>query len=315
MASALSYRDDPDIGKFIKELNMDVPVCSNPFIQHDGDTIVDKMTREREWNILENRIKNFVKKNVMTGDGYLKEGLKLYHSSLDSNLDFDNFDKDKYTFFGLDIVISLWYILEMSESQEEKTGELPKYGYLYEFELKEPLKVNKYLEYIGQHPSEDDDCRIKLGVCVHPQITFHGNSRFNQGPFDLSIEVTLGNTSLSYLVFLKRYKVLVHNLKNFRSYPLSALDVISYNQGGEDMLTFIKTSELRNIEEIQMKNKYYVPKKESITRNFFNMKPNASRKTKSRKVRKTKSRKVKSIKKKSRKTSRKSRKTKRKTRK
>ena len=62
MASALSYRDDVDINKFIKELNMDVPVCSNPFIHHDGDTVVDKMTREKEWNTLENRIKNFVKK-------------------------------------------------------------------------------------------------------------------------------------------------------------------------------------------------------------------------------------------------------------
>ena len=92
-------------------------------------------------------------------------------------------------------------------------------------------------------------------------------------------------STLSYLLLLKKYKVSVQKLKNFKSYPITALDVISYKQGTDDMLTFIKTSELRNIEEIQLKNRYYTPKKETITESFFNFR-NKSRKNKRRKSRK-----------------------------
>jgi len=51
------------------------------------------------------------------------------------------------------------------------------------------------------------------------------------------------------------------------------------------MLTFIKTSELRNIEVIQLKNRYYTPKKETITGSFFNFR-NKSRKSKNTNSRK-----------------------------
>ena len=214
----------PDINRFIKELNYDTPVCSSPLKVYDGDSSEDRMTRYEEWNALENKVKNFVQQNLMV-NGNLRKGTKLYHSTLNADLDFDKFDKNMKTFFGLDIVISLWYILEMAESNEQKTGDLPQYGYLYEFELTKPLKVDKYIENIGEHPSGVAICEDSLGVCVHPQITFHGISRFDQGPFDLSIEITMGPNALPYLLLIKRYKVEVRNLKKFRSYPLSSLEI------------------------------------------------------------------------------------------
>lgn len=120
MASVSSYKDSlpdlPDVNRFIKDLNIDTPVCSSPLKFYD----TDPMQRQKEWRDLEIKVKNFVKERIMTKDGFLREGIKLYHSSLNSELDFDKFDKDKYTYFGLDIVISLWYILEMADSEVEE---------------------------------------------------------------------------------------------------------------------------------------------------------------------------------------------------
>jgi len=297
--------DLPDVNKFIKELNYDIPVCSSPFKEYNND--FDKMSHKKEWGIVENKIKNFVTQNVISKDGYLRDGLKLYHSTLNPELDFEEFQKDKMTFFGLDIVISMWYIMEMAEGKKKyeeiverkKPGQLPEYGYLYEFELKKPLKVDKYLQAIYNHPGEDEDCYIKLGTCVHPQITFHGKSRQEQGPFDISIEITLGHTSLSYLGLLKRYKVSVDYLNLFRSYPLSALDIVAYTDDGDDMITFIKTSELRNIKMPS------IPSRESISKNFFQFKSKSKKvnnKTRKSKTRKSKTRKSKTRKSKTRKS-------------
>jgi hypothetical protein len=317
MSALLELKQDlPDVNKFIKELNYETPVCSSPFEKYK-----DNMYRKEEWAILENKIKNFVEKNVITKDGYLKKGLKFYHSTLNSDLNFEEFEKHKMTFFGLDIVISLWYIMEMAESQKKyeeivegkNPGELPDYGYLYEFELVKPLKVDKYIESINNHPGSDRDCYLKLGVCVHPQITFHGKNRENQGPFDMSIEVTLGHTSLSYLGLLKRYKVSVENLNKFKSYPLTSLDIVSYTDNGDDMLTFIKTSDLRNVELPS------IPNRESISKNFFNFKSvnNNNRNSIRKSVRKTRKsvRKTRKSVRKTRKSVRKTRKSVRKTRK
>ena len=63
----------------------------------------------KEWRGPRDAVLAHIRTSVIR-DGVLPAGTKLYHGSLDPHLDFS---KDRITFFGLDVVISLWYILEM----------------------------------------------------------------------------------------------------------------------------------------------------------------------------------------------------------
>ena len=115
-------------------------------------------------------------------DGYLPVGTRLYHGSLEE-LDFKAMKRDRITFFGLDVVISLWYILELSGDDVDTIGKL------YEFSVVEPIPL-MLLEEFYSHPKSDIQCRKDPIACIHPQLAYHGDVD-TYPPYDLCIEITM----------------------------------------------------------------------------------------------------------------------------
>lgn len=126
---------------------------------------------------------------------FLKKGTRLYHGSLL----YPFYAEDQHhhkTFFGLDVVISLWYILEQIMIQK-KRKKWDDHAYLYEFVLTKDIPVSRILRTLDQHPKDTRACgKPPKAVCLHPQIAFHGVSlptpQHEVTPlFDLCNEVTL----------------------------------------------------------------------------------------------------------------------------
>ena len=101
------------------------------------------------WQECINAVNYYILTTILVND-CLPVGTILYHGSLDSNLDFYNYPK---LFFGIDVVISLWYILELrikqlivdkSKDDKEKIKELmlDNIGTLYEFVIIKPIPVH-----------------------------------------------------------------------------------------------------------------------------------------------------------------------------
>jgi hypothetical protein len=152
----------------------------------------------KEWQSCIDALNHHIVKNVIVND-CLPVGTVLYHGSLDSNLDFYKYPK---LFFGIDVVISLWYILELrikqlmldnSKDNKEKLKELhvmSKIGTLYEFVVIKPIPVH-FLYDLYVNANKDATCKSGLTACIHPQIAFHGNPGDTTVPYDIGIEVSL----------------------------------------------------------------------------------------------------------------------------
>ena len=138
-------------------------------------------------------------------------GTKLYHGSMDGNI---KFDQPKLTFFGRDVVISLWILPEQRRSRmqeyyfKEYGYYLPremvdlynkthKIGYLYEFEVVKEIEFH-LIEKLSDHPPAVEICKTK--PCLHSQI----------GPdapkYNLSTELTMD---------MKYYKDYIQLNKNY----------------------------------------------------------------------------------------------------
>lgn len=72
---------------------------------------------------------------------YIPKGTKLYHGSF---IYYQNFDKVQHTYFGIDIIIALWYLHETAPSNIN-------YGYIYEFDVIKDIPVY-ILNSIDNHP-------------------------------------------------------------------------------------------------------------------------------------------------------------------
>lgn len=145
---------------------------------------------------------------------FLKKGTLLFHGSTRKNLKFDS--KKSITFFGLDIIISLWYILEEVYMKNDlKKSDARINGYVYVFEVIENIPITKILKILNVNPKDrNSGCEQDLyTVCLHPQVAFHGSSvetimRSVVPLFDLSCEVTLNyNTFKDYLNLKEIYNV------------------------------------------------------------------------------------------------------------
>ena len=125
---------------------------------------------------------------------------KLYHGSLDHHLDFNRLTRDEITFFGIDVVISLWYIFEMQLHSHFKLGKL------YECVVIKPIPV-KIITDLFDNPKENESCISEPIGCIHPQISFHGDG--NSGPpCDLSIELSMNMKYFKdYIKVVKTYVV------------------------------------------------------------------------------------------------------------
>jgi len=121
------------------------------------------------------------------GEYILPEGTKLYHSSLNEHV---RFTADRLTFFGIDVVISIWYLLEMVIQYQEYTDSPynSNIGYLYEFVTTKPIKVS-LLQRISDHPKDGNKCKGNV-VCIHPQLSYHGDTDAPP-PYELCIEVSM----------------------------------------------------------------------------------------------------------------------------
>jgi hypothetical protein len=125
-----------------------------------------------------------------TVDGYLLEyfvpkGTKLYHSSFIFD---QKFNLDRITFFGTDIIISLWYLLEELLKPHNRNK---RFGVIYEFEVTNDIPIY-ILENINNHPyntyGKGTVCQSKQIACIHPQYAYHGNTnKFRE----MSMEITM----------------------------------------------------------------------------------------------------------------------------
>lgn len=108
-------------------------------------------------------------------------GTKLYHGSLQHNLNFNDLkNKDRITFFGLDVVISLWYILEMNALCN---------GKLYEFVVVKDIPFNLLCE-LTDNPKDYNIYKKSAISCIHPQVAFHGDTDSGP-PYDLCVELAM----------------------------------------------------------------------------------------------------------------------------
>lgn len=145
---------------------------------------------------------------------YLKKGTLLFHGTTNKILKLN--DKNSISFFGLDIVISLWYILEeiYNKNDLKKNKFASVNGYIYEFELIKDLPISKILNILNINPKDSiSGCENDIKtVCLHPQIAFHGSSvqtamRTIIPKFDLCSEITF--VYKEYKDYLKLNKIYI----------------------------------------------------------------------------------------------------------
>jgi hypothetical protein len=115
---------------------------------------------------------------------YIPEGTKLYHSSFKYYQNFDN--KNRFTYFGIDIIIALWYLFELSPKYPDSEK-----GYIYEFNVKKDIPVY-ILKNIKVHPKDTSICQNKKIACIHPQYAYHGYPLdVNENDKEMSTELTM----------------------------------------------------------------------------------------------------------------------------
>lgn len=119
-------------------------------------------------------------------DWFLPKKLKLYHTTFEYPL---KLKSERFTFFGLDSELPLWYLMERKEM--EKSKRTKKKGYLYVYEIKKDLKVTNYWSDITINPKDENICKQKDKICLHPQISFRGSSGKDSVFFDMGIEITM----------------------------------------------------------------------------------------------------------------------------
>lgn len=152
--------------------------------------------KDRVWNPrvdqVYDKLLRMIPYDSSTGEYLLPAGTRLYHGSMLPDLDLLDRNASSYmTYFGLDAIISIWYVLEMA-----KRAESAEPGYLYTYELTRPLPVH-LIRRLTDHPESHRDgyCESPEIVCVHPQLAYHGTNTddFNDEPlpFELSVEVTI----------------------------------------------------------------------------------------------------------------------------
>ena len=150
----------------------------------------------KQWTQLISKMKAYYKRILIDKGGklYLPKGTKLYHGSLEYPFSPGSIkgNKERLTFFGLDIDISIWYILELIEHEKfKKNNNFNRFGFLYMFVLNKDLEVTKILEEITNNPKEDRKCKQHKSVCLHPQVAFRGDVYNAPSIYKLCSEITL----------------------------------------------------------------------------------------------------------------------------
>ena len=206
-----------------------------PFVPNDilEDQPVD-VCKSRKWKWY--TAYNVYKLKSQFPNNIIPVGTKLYHGSMDANGNGNGngnikFDQQKLTFFGIDVVISLWILPEqrraqmykelgydISLSQQDDYNKNHDKGYLYEFQVVKPIPVH-LIEDLCQYPLEVKTCKEK--PCLHPQI----------GPdspiYNLSTELTMGMKNYKDIQLKKKYEVDVNKLEENQDKLFSKFDPVS----------------------------------------------------------------------------------------
>ena len=184
-------------------------IRSNPLANENYNRLVypnPSVTEKQQVEYIKNRVLTKYDEPVIIGgetvEYYIPKGTKLYHSSLDF---YQTFDEDRITFFGIDIIISLWYIVEMNNKKYKR------FGVIYEFDVIKDIPVY-ILESIGDHPyntyGPGTKCRSKEYACIHPQYAYHKEpNSFGE----MSMEVTM---NLSNPLFKSSVQRAIHPIHN-----------------------------------------------------------------------------------------------------
>jgi hypothetical protein len=246
-----SFIYPPKLGKLPK---------SNPHSIFDLSQYIPKSLIPNEWE-KPIKITNAYIDTILDKNGCIPAGTKLYHGSTKSDL---KFTTNKITFFGIDVLISLWYILEMrfdkiqrleeyhehvrkqyssKNSRTHKSSHTHKnsssinkiqkkiYGTLYEFITTKPIRVTNKIIELSNNPKNNGNCQ-KENVCIHPQIIYHGDPD-SPPPYDLGVEVTLDVSKYRDSMKLnKKYSVnpmilYINRFKEFSEFnPVDAIEDI-----------------------------------------------------------------------------------------
>ena len=161
---------------------------------------------------------------------YIPKGTKLYHGSFTY---YQKFDRDQHTFFGIDIIIALWYLFEQSE--KEALGFYDEnYGYIYEFDVIKDIPIHIY-NRINPNPKNNPICMEKEIACIHPQYAYRGNSATTNQK-EMSTELTINlqhykigeyiehtthpktHSEIIYLINMPRLREIAKKNRNFYEY-------------------------------------------------------------------------------------------------
>ena len=149
---------------------------------------------------------------------YIPVGKKLYHSSFKYYQNFDN--KDLFTYFGIDIIIALWYLLEESPKYKDKIN-----GYIYEFNVKKDIPVY-ILKNIKDHPKETSICQNEKIACIHPQYAYHGDPmRVNDKEMSTELTMNLKNYPIGKYIERARHPITKEEIIYYAS--INELDKIA----------------------------------------------------------------------------------------
>ena len=104
------------------------------------------------WENLVQKQLDYYKSILITKDNiqYVAKGTKLYHGSTTDPFLGGNPTTNRITFFGLDVDIALWYILEQTYGWDNSYWTSPN-GYLYEFVLIEDLPITMIISTLNKY--------------------------------------------------------------------------------------------------------------------------------------------------------------------
>ena len=126
-----------------------------PFLSSSPPIIKEQRNLEQRRILTENIKRALVKKNGMY---YLPEDTILYHGTLDNNfgMHVEEIDPEiPMVYFGLDVEISLWFILEAAQIKDLIAKDLEEHVNHIEFILRlEEEKLNNYIDKLRKRISE-----------------------------------------------------------------------------------------------------------------------------------------------------------------
>lgn len=166
--------------------NMTNNIKSQLSVQYYKEHILKKLE-----NPIKLQIPTFRSTDTITLEYYIPKGTILYHASNDENIEFT---KDRQTYFGFDIIISLWFLVELLTEESS-------YGIIHQFEVVNDIPVY-ILEDITNHPKGNNICKRKDIACIHPQYAYHGDPPYNFR--ELSSELTMNLTDDFFKNSIKR---------------------------------------------------------------------------------------------------------------